>query len=90
MDIVGIEGTVRDASHVHTIDVWFSERRGKWVVERLNADGHHVGLAFLCASEADAEDCVAEWLRAHVETHLASPPSRKTAAKHTARQDRAA
>ena len=82
--IVGINPQEFDATHVHTIDMWFSDRRAVWIVERLNAEGDHVGLAHLCASEDDAADCVAEWLRAHAETHLVSP--RRETRTRTARR----
>lgn len=76
LDIVGIEQARSDDDDVHTIDVWFSQRRGCWVVERLNAAGHLVGTAHCCASEHDAEACLTEWLRAHGETHLAAARGR--------------
>lgn len=65
-------------SGVHTIDVWFSERRGVWVIERLDAEGHLIGAAHWCESRENATACVAEWLRAHDETGFVAhlPPGR--------------
>lgn len=88
MNIVGIDIPDREEAQVHTIDIWFSQKRGAWAVERLNADGHLIGAAFHCEHEDDAVACLAEWLRAHGETHLASPRQlvRRTAkAKASAR-----
>ena len=73
MRIVGVEDREPEAGAIHTIDVWFSERRGKWVIERLDADGDGVGTVLVCESREDAEDCLADWLRAHSETHLVAP-----------------
>ncbi len=73
MRIVGIEANEPDAGAIHTIDVWFSQRRGKWIIERLNADGHRMGAAHVCESREEAEDCLADWLRRHDETHLVAP-----------------
>ena len=85
VEIVGIEG----AEGVHTIDVWFSERRQRWVVERRDADGAVVGWSFCAANEHDATDCLAEWLRAHAEVHLVGRDARR-AAEAMERVDRAA
>lgn len=70
MHIVGIDLPERDETHVHSIDMWFSNRRQIWIVERLNADGDPVGVAHHCASREGGMDCLAEWVRAHGETHL--------------------
>ena len=70
MDIVGSEKERWEDDHVHTIDIWYSRRRGCWVVERLNLAGDLVGTAHCCASQHDAEACLADWLRAHDEAHL--------------------
>lgn len=72
MRIVGIENEPETGA-IHTIDVWFSERRSKWIVERLDADGNHLGAAHVCADRDEAEDCLADWMRTHGETHLVSP-----------------
>lgn len=73
MHIVGMDWPGREETHVHTIDIWFSDRRELWIVERLNANGDPIGMAHPCASEGDAAACLAEWLRAHPETHLVTP-----------------
>lgn len=73
MQIVGIEHMGREASHVHTIDVWYSQKRRMWIVERLDAEGHQIGMTHRCASEHEAAACLEEWLRAHSETHLVAP-----------------
>ena len=72
MDIVGIDQADWEANHVHTIDIWYSERRRCWVVERLNVHGDLVGAAHCCTSLQDAEACLTDWLRLHSETHLAA------------------
>ena len=77
MDIVGIDRGEWADSHVHTIDMWFSDRRRCWVVERLNEVGDLIGATHCCATLQDAEDCLADWLRGHDEAHL-------TAARATA------
>ena len=79
MRIVGTDHT--DPGHVHTIDMWFSKRRGGWLVERLDADGHHIGAAYFCADEQDAATCVEHWLRDHSETHLVAPNDRMRVTK---------
>ena len=76
MDIVGLEVTEWAEDHVHTIDVWFSQRRNCWVVERLNAEGHLVGFSHCCVDADDARACLDDWLRAHGEAFLASPHRR--------------
>ena len=73
MRIVGTGATGGDGLHVHTIDVWFSQRLQAWLVERLDGDGHQIGFTHRCASEEDAASCVAEWLRTHGEAQLLSP-----------------
>lgn len=70
MRIVGVELSGPEAGSVHTIDLWFSRRRGAWIVERLDAEGGHIGHAHICTDREDAEACLAEWLRAHGETHV--------------------
>ena len=70
MRIVGVEHFELDAGDIHTIDVWFSKRRGVWMIERLNASGDRMGVAHACAAREDAEACLGEWLRAHGEAHL--------------------
>ena len=77
MRIVGIEISEASVEHVQTIDLWYSERSRKWIIERLNANGDRVGVAQACASRQDAEACLAEWLRWHGETHLLSPDEAK-------------
>ena len=86
MRIVGIERVEPDHYDIHTIDVWFSQKRGKWIIERLNADGDTIGHAHVCESLEDAETCLAEWLRAHDETHLMAPsdPAPRTQLRHAA------
>lgn len=73
VQIVGFERTDRDANAVETIDVWFSARRKTWLVERLDAEGHQIGLTHRCVSEEDAMSCLAEWLRTHSDTRLVAP-----------------
>ena len=73
MRIVGIEANEPDAGAIHTIDVWFSQRSGKWIIERLDANGDRMGAAHVCKSRTEAEDCLADWLRTHGETHLVAP-----------------
>ncbi len=70
MHIVGHETDNPEPDHVHTIDLWFSEKRKVWIVERLNADGHHVGATYQTKDVHDARACLEEWLRIHAETHL--------------------
>ena len=72
MRIVGIEREP-DSGDIHTIDVWYSQRRGAWIIERLNADGDCLGAAHVCEHREDAEECLAEWMRSHGETHLVAP-----------------
>ena len=67
MDIVG---TIESAEGVHTIDVWYSARRHCWMVERRDAEGNVLGGTVQLPEEDDVAACVAEWLRAHSETHL--------------------
>lgn len=81
MDVVGHDQDAWGDDHVHTIDIWFSRRRNCWVVERLNAEGHLVGAAHRCATREDAEHCLAEWLRAHGETHLTTPDDARNPAR---------
>ena len=73
MRIVGIEDSEAETGAIHTIDVWFSQRSGKWIIERLDADGDRMGGAHVCADREEAEDCLADWLRAHGEAHLVAP-----------------
>ncbi len=73
MHIVGIIEEADGEMQVHTIDVWFSRRTARWLVERLDGNGDLIGLVHHCATEEDALACVGEWLRAHPETHLVSP-----------------
>ena len=77
MRIVGIEMPEASVEHVHTIDLWYSDRSRKWIIERLNANGDRVGVAQSYDSREDAEACLAEWLRWHGETHLLSPAEAK-------------
>lgn len=86
MQIVGIEHTGRDSAQVdtaqvHTIDMWFSERRGMWFVERLDADGNQIGVVHRCGDEQEASACLDEWLRTHSETHLLAPRETTAAEK---------
>jgi hypothetical protein len=71
--IVGIEASEPEAGTIHTIDVWYSQRSGRWIVERLDANGDRIGTAHVCADRAEAEDCLADWMRTHSETHLVAP-----------------
>ena len=80
MRIVGINNTDCGTPRVQTIDIWFSERRRMWFVERLDAEGHQLGLAHRCDNKAEAEACLEEWLREHSETELVVP-SHPTAAE---------
>ena len=73
MRIVGIEDSEPEAGAIHTIDVWLSQRSGKWIIERLDANGDRMGWVHVCEHREDAEACLAEWLRAHGETHLVAP-----------------
>jgi hypothetical protein len=70
MRIVGMEIADPNDNDVHTIDLWYSEKRGAWLVERLDAQGRQIGLAHRCATQPEASACLDEWLRAHGETHL--------------------
>lgn len=70
MRIVGCEGN--DGPGVETIDVWFSQRRQAWIIERIDAEGNQIGAAHLC-EEADVAACVADWLRAHESVQLVTP-----------------
>ncbi len=72
MYVVGVEQAEWQDDHVHTIDIWYSQRRRCWIVERLNVDGHLVGAAHQCTTLEDAEDCLWEWLRSHSEAHVTS------------------
>ncbi len=58
---------------VHTIDIWFSEARRRWVVQRLDGRGDPVGHSHSCLTQGEAKACLADWLRRHPETYLASP-----------------
>ena len=78
MQIVGIEGE----DGVHTIDMWFSSRRQRWMVERRDRDGAVIGLSFYAPEEHDAAACLAEWLRTHEETHLVGRAVRVAAEVH--------
>ena len=84
MHIVGHETANPEVDHVHTIDLWFSEKRNAWVVERLNVEGHHVGSTYQTTDVHDARACLEEWLRIHAETHLVgrshNAPKRRAAA----------
>ena len=70
MHIVGHEAAEPEPDHVHTIDLWFSDKRRLWIVERLSSDGHHVGATYQTHNEHDAKACLEDWLRAHAGTHL--------------------
>ena len=70
LNVVGLDQADWHDDHVHTIDVWYSDRRKCWIVERLNAHGSLVGAAHQCPTLHDAEDCLAEWLRSHNEAHV--------------------
>ena len=81
MHIVGIVEDADGETQVHTIDVWFSRRLDRWLVERLDGEGHLIGSIYHCQSEEDALACVGEWLRAHPETCLVSPRDAERIAK---------
>ncbi len=81
MQIVGIEDLDHDGPQVHTIDIWFSKKRGAWILERLDAQGHQVGSAHACADEHEASACLGEWLRAHDDTYLVAPRALDAAEK---------
>lgn len=70
-------GTGDDA--VHTIDVWFSQERRQWVVQRLNGHGDPVGYDHFCRTEHEAKACVTDWMRRHPETHLTTPSTGRAA-----------
>ena len=70
MNVVGSGRPEWDDNHVHTIDVWYSQRRQYWVVERLNVHGSLIGVAHHCRTLDDAEACLTEWLRSHDEAHV--------------------
>ena len=90
MHIVGHEISDREPDHVHTIDLWFSERRKVWIVERLNEDGHHVGATYQTADMRDAQACLEEWLRIHAETHLVERGAKKARRSIAAQRRRVA
>jgi hypothetical protein len=77
--IVGHDRDEWSEDEVHTIDLWFSARRGVWIVERLNSSGHLVGTAHSCSSLEDAQACLEEWLRSHDEAHMTSPAEQAAA-----------
>ena len=79
LNVVGKEQADWHDDHVHTIDVWYSERRRCWIVERLNVQGHLIGTTHHCRTLEDAEDCLTEWLRSHDEAHVTSARERPTA-----------
>lgn len=73
MQIIGPEPTSATDDAVHTIDVWYSETRRHWIVQRLNGHGDGIGHSHKCRSRAEATACVADWMRRHPETHLTTP-----------------
>ena len=79
MRIVGTDHA--DPGRVHTIDMWFSRRRGGLIVERLDSDGHPIGTAHVCLDEHEASACLEHWLRTHAETHLVAPTDRSRIAR---------
>lgn len=68
---------------VHTIDIWFSEARGRWIVQRLDGRGDPIGHSHSCRTQGEAKACLADWLRRHPETYLATPL--RTATKRVSR-----
>lgn len=76
-DVDTVEQAV-DEDLVHTIDLWFSERRGVWVIERLDAAGDLIGAAHCCDHEDDAAACLQEWMRSHGDVRFFAPgPARR-------------
>ena len=73
MHIIGPDPLSAGENAVHTIDIWFSEARRHWVVQRFNGLGDPVGHDHFCRSQAEAKACLAYWLRRHPETHLLTP-----------------
>ena len=73
MHIIGPEALDHGPDEVHTIDLWFSPKRRRWIVERLNSEGHPVGMSAEYKARADALGCFDDWLRRHPEAHLAAP-----------------
>ena len=61
-----------DPTLVHTIDVWYSAARRRWLVQRLDGAGGAIGSAYRCTSKAEALACLAAWKRRHPEAHLTS------------------
>ncbi len=89
MRIVGRDREPWSREHVHTIDIWYSRRRRRWIVERLDLEGHLLGASHSCADVGEAEACLADWLRTHDEAHLAtSRPVRGKVADPRKRQAR--
>ena len=73
MRIIGPEPAIASDDAVHTIDVWFSQERRRWVVQRLNGQGDPIGHSHFCRTEGEARACLADWMRRHPETHLTQP-----------------
>jgi hypothetical protein len=82
--MVGPDRAERERDHVHTIELWFSQKRKVWIVERLNDEGHHIGATYQTTDVHAAQACLEEWLRMHGETHLvereAKPKRRRAVA----------
>ena len=73
MQIIGPEPTPVTDDAVHTIDVWYSDTQRYWIVQRLNDHGDGIGHGHKCRTRAEATACVADWMRRHPETYLATP-----------------
>ena len=74
MQVIGPDpGISIDDDAVHTIDLWFSQERRQWVVQRLNGHGDQIGHSHFCRTENEARACVADWMRRHPATHLTTP-----------------
>ncbi len=56
-----------DGVAVERVVIWYSARRRRWCIERLDADGHQVGFAHMCIDEHEARDCHGTWLRLHAD-----------------------
>lgn len=90
MRIVGRDDGPFETNHVHTIDVWYSTRRRMWTVERLSADGHHIGHAAHFPTEPEARACLEAWLRDHSEAAFVAAEERSRSRARGARQVRRA
>ena len=68
MQVIGPDPGIGGDDAVHTIDVWFSRERRRWVVQRLNGQGEPIGHGHFCRSEDEARACVTDWMRRHLTT----------------------